>query len=62
MVFFKRYKINGMLLFWNIWLWAILFITGCSTVKTPPWSENEVSRMSEVGQNKTVPIVLIKVD
>ena len=51
-----------MLLFWNIWLWAILFITGCSTVKTPPWSENEVSRMSEVGQNKTVPIVLIKVD
>ena len=58
-----NYKVNGRLVYLTIWMWILVFLTGCNTeTKTAPWDENEVSRLSEVGQNKTVPVVLIETE
>ena len=63
MIIFKKYEVNGFLAYIVILMWIYLFISGCSTeTKTAPWNENEISRLSEVGQNKTVSIVLIEME
>ena len=60
MTIFKRYTVSGRLVLLTILMWYIVFIMGCSTVKTAPWSEDEVKKLSDAGEGKTVPVVLIE--
>ena len=59
MVIFNRFKVNYSFFLLTIIMWIFVFMTGCST---PPWNEDEIARVSEVGENKTVPLVLIEMD
>ena len=59
-VLFDKYAVSGRLVLLTIMMWIVVFMMGCSTVKTAPWSKSEVERLSDVGEGKTVPIVLIE--
>lgn len=57
MIIFNKYKVNGLLFFLTIYLWVLIFIGGCSPIKTAPWSESEVEKLSDL-TTKTVPKTL----
>ena len=61
MLIFNKFTVSGRLVFLTIIMWYLVFTMGCSTeTKTAPWSEKEVDKLAEVGQNKTVPLVLVE--
>jgi len=57
-VLFNKYAVSGRLVLLTIMIWIVVFMMGCSTVKTAPWSEDEIERLSDVGEGKTVPVAL----
>ena len=59
MLIFNKFTVSGRLVFLTILMWYLVFTMGCST-NTVPWPQDKTHRLSEVGQNKTVPLVLVE--
>ena len=59
MLIFNKFTIDVRLVLLIICVWILVFLMGCSTA---PWDKDEVSRLSEINEGKTVPIVLVEVD